>query len=146
MLLLIGAACTGRAERKSVFGNQSKPTKVRVSILAVSSSSRQSFAGSQEIYLADVQLKDGTHQFARLIDQYPGYGLPIRDSVLRARPALSMKVTREPECDISGARVFLGSTDTVVFDPSVRDQMESHRNESVPCYRTLHQTIQYAKN
>ena len=123
LCLSVGAG----AERRSVFGNQSKPLKAKVSILAVSSSSRQSFAGNQEIYLADVQLKDGSHQFARLIDQYPGYGLPIRDSVLKAHPMLQMKVTREPECDLPGSRIYLGKVESAVFDGSVRDSLAAHR-------------------
>lgn len=134
------------AERPSAFTNQSRPKMATVTMLAVSSSSRQSFAGNQEIYLADVQRKDGVHEFVRLIDQYPGYGLPIRDSLLRERVPLTMKVTREPECDVPGAQIFLATSDTVVFNAAVREQLMTHQAELVPCYRSLHSTIRISKS
>ena len=133
-------------ERQSPFTTQSKPEPAQVTMLAVSSSSRQSFAGNREIYLADLQQgKDGQHQFVRLIDQYPGYGLPIRDSLLRDRTLFTMRVTREPECDVPGNAIFLAPTDAVVFNGAVRDTLQQHDNELIPCYKTLHSTIQVAK-
>src|ERR1700712_2893157 len=104
------------ATKPSAFGNQSKPLVATVRILAISSSSRQSFAGNEDIYLADVQVKGGDHRFARIIDQYPGFGLPIRLSLLRDRTEFTMQVTREPECDVPGAKVFLHSGDASIFD------------------------------
>ena len=133
------------ASKPSAFGNQSKPLKATVRILAISSSSRQSFAGNQDIYLADVQVKGGEHRFARLIDQYPGFGLPIRQSLLRDRTSLVMQVTREPECDVPGAKVFLHAGDDGVFDGSVRDSLATHAADAIPCYRSVHQSIQIAK-
>ena len=115
-----------------------------VTIQAVSSSSRQTFAGNQEVYLADIQVKQGEHQFVRLIDQYPGFGLPIRASLLRDRTLFQMKVTREPECDVPGSDVYLRAGSASVFDGSVRDSLLAHRSEAIPCYRTLHQTIRIA--
>ena len=133
------------AERQSPFTNQSRPLNASVTMLAVSSSSHQSFAGNQEIYLADLQTKGGEHQFVRLVDQYPGYGLPIRDSLLRDRTLFTMHVTREPECDVPGSEIFLAPTDAVVFNGAVRDSLHSRGTELVPCYKTLHSTIQIAK-
>ncbi len=114
-------------------------------MLAISNSSRQSFAGNREIYLADLQSGKGDHQFVRLIDQYPGYGLPIRDSLLRDRTLFTLKVTREPECDVPGSQIALAPTDRVVFNASVRDTLETHRADLVPCYKALHNTIRVAK-
>lgn len=133
------------AERPSPFTNQSKPFSAQVTMLALSSSSRQSFAGNQEIYLADLQTKSGEHRFVRLIDQYPGYGLPIRDSLLRSRTLFNMRVTREPECDVPGSQIFLAPTDAVVFNASTRGSLQEHGSDLVPCYKTLHSTIQIAK-
>ena len=137
--------CTAWAARPSAFGNQSKPLKATVQILAISSSSRQSFAGNQDVYLADVELKDGSHQFARLIDQYPGFALPIRTSLLNTRPLLTLQVTREPECDIRGAQIYLAQSGSAIFNGSVRDSLESRVDQVVPCFRTLHQTIRVPK-
>jgi hypothetical protein len=143
-LILVAGAAVGRAERPSPFTNQSKPMTATVSILAMSSSSRQSFAGNQEIYLATVDVK-GERRLARVIDQYPGFGLPIRTSLLRDRAIFKMKVTREPECDVPGAKIFLNQGDSAIFDGSVRDSLRTHANDSVPCYKALHQTIEIAK-
>ncbi len=114
-------------------------------MLAVSTSSRQSFAGNREIYLADLQTGKGDHQFVRLVDQYPGYGLPIRDALLRDRTLFSMKVTREPDCDVPGAQIALAPTEKVVFNAAVRDTLAAHQADLVPCYKTLHNTIRVQK-
>lgn len=146
-LAIVGMLCSTAfaAERQSPFTNQSRPMVAQVTMLAVSSSSRQSFAGNQEVYLADLQTKGGGHQFVRLIDQYAGYGLPIRDSLLRERTLFTMQVTREPECDLPPSRIYLAPTDQVVFNGSVRDSLQSQGTELVPCYRALHSTIRIAK-
>jgi hypothetical protein len=146
-LLLPALTCVPNllAAKPSPFANQSKPLKATVRILALSSSSRQNFAGNQEVYLADVQVKSGQHEFVRLIDQYPGFGLPIRASLLRNQTLFRMKVTREPECDVPGGEVFLRPGDSAVFDGSVRDSLASRRSELIPCYKTLHQTVQITK-
>ena len=133
------------APRPSPFTNQSRPVSAQVTLLAVSSSSRQSFAGNQEVYLADLQTKDGDHQFVRLIDQYPSYGLPIRDSLLRNRTLFTIRVTREPECDVPGSQIFLAPSEKVVFNGAVRDTLQARGTEMVPCYRALHSTIQVTK-
>lgn len=143
LLTLVGSCL--RAEKPTPFTNQSSPQKAVVTMLAVSSSSRQSFAGNREIYLADLQGKDGEHQFVRLIDQYPGYGLPIRDSLLRDRVPFTLKVTREPECDVPASQIFLAPTERVIFNGSVRDTLLAHQAELVPCYKSLHSTIRIAR-
>ncbi|AFL87155.1 hypothetical protein Terro_0828 [Terriglobus roseus DSM 18391] len=143
-LILAAGAATSRASKPSAFSNQSKPMTATVTVLALSSSSRQSFAGNQEVYLATVDVK-GTREFARVIDQYPGFGLPIRPSLLRERTPLKMKVTREPECDLPGSQIFLTQGDAAIFDGSVRDSLRTHASDAIPCYKTLHQTIEIAK-
>jgi hypothetical protein len=145
ILSLGGVAAAFAATKPSAFGNQSKPLKATVRILAISSSSRQSFAGNQDIYLADVQIKGGDHRFARVIDQYPGFGLPIRVSLMRDRTEFTMQVTREPECDVPGAKVFLRAGDASIFDGSVRDSLATHAADAIPCFRSVHQSIQIGK-
>ena len=115
-----------------------------MTILALSSSSRQTFAGNQDVYLVDIEIK-GEHQFVRLIDQYPGFGLPIRTSLIQNRTVFKLRVTREPECDVPGAQIYLRQGEAVIFNGSVRDSLASRQTEPVPCYRSLHQTITVAK-
>ena len=144
-VLSLGCVVAAFAAKPSAFGNQSKPMKATVRILAISSSSRQSFAGNQDIYLADVRVKGGEQRFARVIDQYPGFGLPIRQSLLRDRTSFTMQVTREPECDVPGSKVFLHAGDDGIFDASVRDSLAAHAADAIPCFRSVHQSIQIAK-
>ena len=144
LAVAVAGASAGAATKPSAFSNQSRPMTATVSILAMGSSSRQSFAGNQEVYLATVEVK-GQKQFARVIDQYPGFGLPIRTSLLRDRTLFKMQVTREPECDVPGAKIFLTQGDAAIFDGSVRDSLRTHANDSVPCYKALHQTIEITK-
>ncbi len=141
----IAAAAWASSNKRSAFGYESAPMPASVRILAVSSSSRQSFAGNRDVYLADVQVKKGEHHFARLIDQYPGFALPIRHDLLQDRTPLTMKVMREPECDEPGAKVFLPPGNAVVYDGGVRETLANHAADAIPCYKTLHQTIQIAK-
>jgi hypothetical protein len=143
--VLLGTTTVGHATRPSPFANQSKPMSAMVRILALSSSSRQSFAGNQEIYLAAVTVKKETPEYARLIDQYPGYGLPIRTSLLKAGTSFRMQVTREPECDVPGAEVYLAPGSGVTFDGSIRTYLAEHRGDTIPCYRTIHQSIELTK-
>ena len=134
-----------RAERPSPFTNQSKAEPARATMLAVSSSSRQSFAGNQEIYVAELQRRNGDRELVRLVDQYPGFGLGIRESLLRSRTLFSLRLTREPECDVVGSQVFLPSSDRAVFNPAVREALQARQADVVPCYRAIHGTIRIAK-
>ncbi|WP_156993797.1 hypothetical protein [Terriglobus sp. TAA 43] len=143
--VLLGVATTLTAAQPTPFTNQSKPMKAHVRILAVSSSSHQSFAGDQDTYLADVSTKDNEHQFVKLVDQYPGFGLPIRPDLLRNQQVFEMEVTREPECDAHASDIYLRPSDSVLYDGSVRDTLNTHAADAIPCYKTLHQTIKLAK-
>jgi hypothetical protein len=143
--VLLGIATTLIAATPTPFTNQSKPMKAQVRILAVSSTSRQSFAGNQDIYLADVSTKGSEHQFVKLVDQYPGFGLPIRQDLLRNQQVFDMQVTREPECDELPANIFLRPGTSILYDGSVRDTLNTHAADPIPCYKTLHQTIKLAK-
>jgi hypothetical protein len=132
------------AQTKNVFGDYAKAHKATVSILAVSTSTHQSWAGNQDVYLADISIKDGDHQLAKVVDQYEGYGYPIRPAVLRDRELLKMQIVRVTECDTLGSKIFLPA-DARVFDASTRDTLRSHAGDMIPCYRTLHKTIKIIK-
>ncbi len=143
--VLLGITATLSAAKPTPFTNQSKPMKATVRILAISSASRQSFAGNQDTYLADVSTKGTDHQFVKLVDQYPGFGLPIRPDLLRGQQTFTMKVTREPECDAASTDIYLRPNNSVLYDASVRDTLATHAQEAIPCYKTLHQTIKLTK-
>lgn len=144
VVLCCAAASCALAAKPSPFTNQSKPLQAKVRILALSSASRQSFAGNQDVYLADVE-RAGEHQFVKLVDQYPGFGLPIRADLLKSQQLFRMKVTREPECDVPGADIFMGQGRSALYNASVTDTLATHAADPIPCYKTLHQTIKLAK-
>jgi len=135
------------AQSKSVFGDYADAHPATVSILAVSTSTHQSWAGNQDVYLADITIKggkEGEHRFAKVVDQYEGYGYPIRPAVLKARELLKIQLTRVTECDTLGSKIYL-PPDARIFDVSTRDTLRAHADEMIPCYRTLHKTIKIIK-
>ena len=60
-----------------VYDFAAKQQKAQVSILAISSSIHQSSA-NQEIYLADIQIKETADQIVKLVDTYSSIGIPIQ--------------------------------------------------------------------
>jgi hypothetical protein len=66
-----------------VYDPNAKSEAVQVSILATSTSVHQNFAGSQEVYLANISSNMDAHQLAKLIDIYPSSELPIRRALLK---------------------------------------------------------------
>ena len=146
LALTLSCGAAALAAKPSAFGNQSKPMKAIVHILAVSSSSRQSFAGNQDIYLADVQVKGGEHRFARLIDQYPGFGLPIRESPAEGShfvhdasdPASPSAMCRDRKSFYTPAiRAYSMGASGILCPRTPAD--------AIPCFRSVHQSIQIAR-
>lgn len=135
----------GLAAQNPVFTTPTKNLTAKVSIMAISTSVRQEFAGNQDVYLADVTLKDG-HQTARLIDLYSGNGSPIRRSILVDRKQLLMHLVRKPSCDIPSSKFFLGRTDYDIFDTASREALTATPDATLPCYLVIHDKTRLAKN
>ena len=133
------------AAENPVFTVPTKKLTAKVSIMAISTSIHQAFAGNQDTYLADVALKDG-HETARLIDRYSGNGDPIRRSVLVDRKQLVMHLVRYPGCDIPASKFFLGRTDYDVFDAASRTVLTEKPDAIIPCYHVVHDQTKLAKN
>jgi hypothetical protein len=135
----------GLAAQNPVFFTPQKNVVAKVSIMAISTSVHQAFAGNQDTYLADVALKDG-HQTARLIDRYGGSGDPIRRSILLDRKQLVMHLIRKPSCDIVSSNLFLGRTDYDIFDTASRTALAQTPDAVLPCYYVVHELTKLAKN
>jgi len=135
----------GLAAQNPVFFTPQKNVVAKVSIMAISTSVHQAFAGNQDTYLADVALKDG-HQTARLIDRYGGNGDPIRRSILLDRKQLVMHLIRKPSCDIVSSNLFLGRTDYDIFDTASRTALAQTPDAVLPCYYVVHELTKLAKN
>jgi len=132
------------ASQRSVFDLPRRPQLVRTRILAISSSVHTG-SSNQEVYLADVVQKDGVHRLAKLIDRYPDYGSPIPLSVLKERPLLEMKVIRDPSCDSVNRDFFLSTDERRLFDAGARVAITDDPTSPLPCFKTEHLTIQFAK-
>lgn len=142
---LLLALPLGLAAQNPVFTAPTKGVVAKVTIMAISSTVHQAFAGNQDTYLADVALKEG-HEMARVIDLYSGNGSPIRRSVLLDRKQLAMHLVRQPNCDIVSSKFFLGPTDYDVFDAASRSALSANPDAVLPCYRVVHDQTKLAKN
>lgn len=132
------------AQTGPAFSDYAKPRQATVSILALSTATHNGYSGSQDVYFADVQLKDGEHQFVKLVDLYEGYGYPIRRSLLSERRVFKMSVVRQTGCDMRGSDLFLPPSGQV-YDAAVPQMLQDHATELVPCFRTVHRTIKIVK-
>ena len=141
--LLAATAIT--SQTGPVFNDNAKPQHATVSILAISSQTHNGYSGSQDIYIADVTTKKGSHEFVKLVDIYEGYGYPIRHSLLTNRTVFKMDVVRQTGCDMRGSELFL-PPDAQIFDASTADTLRSKADDMIPCYRTVHKTIKMAKH
>jgi hypothetical protein len=127
-----------------VYDLNAKPEAVQVSILATSTSVHQNFAGSQEVYLADISSRRDAHRLAKLVDIYPSSELPIRRPLLIDRRLFGMKLTRDPECDATGDSFFLG-TESSIFDVDAPGLLRNHATAIIPCYKVDHHATRLAK-
>lgn len=141
--LSLAAAVPVVAQTGPVFADNAKPQNALVSILAQSSAMHNGYSGSQDIYLADVEIK-GEHHFVKLMDIYEGFGYPIRHSLIRNRTLFKMQVVRQTACDMRGDQLFLPA-DSMIYDASVTDTVRGHASDMIPCYRTVHKSIKMAK-
>jgi hypothetical protein len=130
--------------QNSVYDLNAKPEAVQVSILATSTSVHQNFAGSQEVYLADISSRRAAHRLAKLVDNYPSSALPIRRALLSAHHPFRMKLTRDPECDATGNTFFLGA-ESNVFDVDAPGLLRNHATAVIPCYKVDHHATHLAK-
>jgi hypothetical protein len=134
---------TAASGQNPVYDLSSKPHKATVSILAMSISVHVD-GGSQQIYLADISLKNDAHQLAKLVDNSYG-GTPILHSVLADRRLLRMQLIRNPDCDATGQSFFLRRGVSDVFDTATPENLADHAAESIPCYKVVHQATRLAK-
>jgi hypothetical protein len=106
-----------------VYDFTAKQQKAEVSILAISSSVHSGAGGNQEIYLANVVLKGGAHQMAKLVDAYPSLYFSIQRSILADRHLLRMILVGNQDCDSIGRSFFLAADGANIFDPSARSAL-----------------------
>jgi hypothetical protein len=129
-----------------VYELAAKPQSARVTIMALSASMHSAaYAGNQEVYLANIELKGGSHQLAKLVDTYPPAARPIRRAILAERYPLRMRLVRNEDCDTSGQSFFLGEDDANLFDASSRNVLKDNAAVRIPCFNVLHNATRLGK-
>jgi hypothetical protein len=144
VLILVAAIST--IGQNPVYEPEAKPLGARVTIMALSDSSHSAaYAGNQEVYLANIELKRGSHQLAKLVDTYPSAATPIRRAILTERSPLRMRLVRNEDCDTSGQSFFLGDDDANLFDASSRKVLEDNAAVRIPCFDVMHNATRLGK-
>jgi len=128
-----------------VYSVPVRPQTAKVTIMALGISAHHGYAGNQEIYLADIQIKGKDHVIAKLVDTYPPTETPIRRSLLTERHLFQMTLVRNAECDTTGQHFFLSKDEANFFDAGTRDALKDHATESIPCFTVTHDATRLAK-
>jgi hypothetical protein len=134
---LVGALFAGESSAELPY---SKPEKIVVAILAVSTMTRHGWAGDEDIYLATLIDKDGQRRLIRLAD-WKGRGGPAV-AAMSAGAVYRLVATRTHWCDVTAAQFYL--------PPSTGDRAQyfsvsSAADEPIPCYRDEHGSIRVMK-
>jgi hypothetical protein len=144
--LLALVAATSAIGQNPVYESTAKPLSARVTIMALSASLHSAaYAGNQEVYLADIELKGGSHQLAKLVDTYPPAARPVRRAILAERYPLRMQLFRNEDCDTTGQRFFLGDDDSNLFDVSSRKVLKENAAVTIPCFDVIHDATRQEK-
>jgi hypothetical protein len=144
MVLLFVGGASARTQNP-VYTTPTIKQSATVTIMALSTSVHHGFAGNQEIYLADIELKGKGHQVAKLVDSYSPSGPQIRRSILIEHHPLRMTLVRDADCDTTGQRFFLGTDEANIFDAATRDALKDHATEPIPCFNVIHEATRLAK-
>ena len=126
--------------QNSAYDRPVKEIAVHAKILAISTAVHQNFAGSEDVYIADISLPKVGNQMVKLVDTYSASQEPIRTDLLVNHRSFRMKITRDFSCD--GA--FIG-TESRIFDPSALASLKPDERAQMPCYRIDHEATRLGK-
>jgi hypothetical protein len=118
-----------------------KPEKITVTILAISTSTRQGFAGNEDIYLASFTGQQGASQLIRLADwtSSGSSGVPV----MAIGQSFHLLATRTPWCDSNSRNFFLP------VSAEERSQLLPTGTQGdfpLPCYRDQHESIRAVRD
>jgi hypothetical protein len=139
-LLLSGSCALGQ---NAAYDPPLKTISVRAKILARSTSVHHSFAGGQEVYLAEISRRR-EHDIVKLVDTYPDADSPIRTELLHGLHPFRMKLTRNFDCDVKAGLFFLGR-ESLLLDPTIPEALRSRDMDEIPCYTVDHNATRLAK-
>ena len=117
-----------------------KPEKITVTILAISTSTRQGFAGNEDNYLASLITQQGASQLIRLSDwsKSAGSGVPA----MAVGQKFHLLATRTPWCDSSSRNFFL----PVSAEERAQLLPIDQGDLPIPCYRDQHESIRAVRD
>ncbi len=140
------AICASATAQNPVYAVRMRPLKTTIRIVALSSSARQVFAGSQDTYLAEI-VGGGTDkaQIVKLVDRYPSYDTPIRRSVLEGQHLLKMRLWRDEGCDARADLVQLSLHQADAFNQDLVSKLSAHGAEVLPCFAIDHAATRLSK-
>ena len=140
------ALCPLAGAQNPVYQTRRKPFAATVKLVALSSSARQAYAGSQDTYLAMiVQGREEKGQLVKLVDRYRVYDDPIRRSVLQAQHPLRMRLTRDEGCDTRVDFMHASFDPADTFDPSLSSQLQDRGSSTLPCFAVDHGATRLSK-
>ncbi|MGB9144547.1 MAG: hypothetical protein WCC14_01880 [Acidobacteriaceae bacterium] len=122
------------------------PVEARVRFLATSTSMRSTYAGDEDVYLAEVVISEKTDDglLVRLVDDYPEYRRPISSEILQAAHFTRFRLLRDTNCDIAFTDMPLRTAPgdpmailpvKLTYRPKLPDAVQPE--EILPCYRIV---------
>ncbi len=138
------AMSTRLTAQNPVFNLYPKPIRATIEILAISSSTRQGFAGNQDTYLALVKAKDDRNLLIKLVDRYRDADRGVRRSVLEEHRLLRVQLIREDACDTPASTFHISSRSGDVFNPSSASRLQTQPSRNLSCFVMEHERTQLA--
>jgi hypothetical protein len=126
-----------------------RPRVARVRFLANSTSVRNLYYGGEDVYLAEVELREERDTASKaflacLLDDYQAYLGPISPEILKATNGRELRLLRDSSCDISFADMLLRTApgDPMAIVPvklEYRPEMPGpvEPEQILPCYRIV---------
>jgi len=120
--------------------HNAKPEKITVTILAISTMTRNGYGGDEDIYLASLSSREGASQLIRLSDWTPSGGPAVPAMAVGRR--FRLLATRTVWCDSTARRFFLPAStgETSQFLPT-----DTPDDLPIPCYRDQHESIRLVR-
>lgn len=143
MALLVALAMSGASA--SLAHARNRPQKVTVHSLATGTLLRGSWGLNQDIYLAEILLKnDASARLVRIVDEYSEFAPPLSRQTLIAAEGTMLRIRRDETCDVTYAGMHLRAApgdpiallnEPLFYQPHLLNTPDPE--ELLPCYRVV---------
>lgn len=121
-------------------------SRALVRFVATSTSIRSSYAGSEDVFLAEASFGKEAESpiLVKLVDRYPPYKAPIKLETLVSPPGTWLHLRRDVECDVALSAMPLRTApgdptavlaESLVFRPQLPPSAKP--DSMLPCYRIV---------